>query len=547
MKLDQVQLCALHESAHCLVRIARKGHFKAVRVDGALGATEGVDRIASPRDRFACCVAGVVAERLHVPTWDDVLGNEGDCQHARACGLSRADAAEVVAEVASELVQRHDALCAVAGELAIVRRLDERDVRAIVREHKLGKATVPRIDWGALLERTTAAPRADAKRTDVRVVRLDFVQLDAPVQIGDSMRFTGRAASSAPMTYTDPDGSSHVETRGPEVIPDIIAQLPGKPIAFEHPLDDKMYSDGTSHPVSGRVVSARLDTDAAGTQYAVATFDVTDPKLLKAIKRGPVRQLSLGYRCDIAPKGRQKDLSVDHLACVEAGRCAGGQCSIRADRHDCSCVQCTACSRKKKPVKKSHIDTSLAAAEERSALRSQHAYLEPHPRWGRKDDDVYSAPPLAAPKLRGADRGSPDSQDLSSRIAKGLTNTTAYPREKAPVDPGVGPYRSPEVGDLPQPEDDSDEMNMRIAQARALDASGRAYLTPNPRFSRAAILDGQRQGRRGDAAPAKPVRARTNLAKAEERSRRRSERAHTKIPSEYSRDAIIARGKGNPL
>ena len=504
---------AKHEAGHAIVTIALGGSVASARLDtAASGETTGeVEHMLVRGDvkAYATLIAGAVAQVLAGERVDEVLPHAADHDFiaARGCNLSRRDARTTCEDVAEILTRRWSAVRRVARELSKSGRLDGAEVARIVRTSppmpvtSADRRRLAAVDWSAIVDATTKPERVD--RTG-RVVRLDFVQLDAPVQVGNSMRFTGRAASSAPMTYMDADGSSHVETRGPEVIPDVVKQLPGVPIAFEHPRDDRMYADGTTHPVSGRVVSAKLDTDAAGTQYAIATFDVTDPKLLKAIKRGPVRQLSLGYRTDIGPDGRQTDVVVDHLACVEAGRCAGGQCSIRADRHDCSC---TSERKSMKSPKKPRPRLDLATAEEAARQRSARAYQQTPSRFSaaeilRRRDAAAALPadgfppPLRTAKdpetnsdLKPGNEGLDDAQ----RNAKQRLEDKARGTLKGAA--AGGPYRSPDV----EPQDASDDgetasMDLRIAEQRSLDRSRTASLEPDPRWSREAIL--ARQGRR---------------------------------------------------
>jgi hypothetical protein len=366
-----------------------------------------------------------------------------------------------------------------------------------------------------------------------------FDALAAPVKSLGGTLYEARCASTAPMQYLDANGRATSEYRDADEVQRIVDQLPGKVVCLNHP-DDGMYAQGSRHPISGVIKSARLERDN-GETFAVATLDISDPKLLKAIQSGRARGISLGYSTDLMSDGRQVGVQVDHAAVVPQPRCT--KCELRADCSDsCSC-------NREKPMKSTQND--LVAATERARLASQRAYRAPS-KWSRDTADPYEAAgiakPLAQPKLRGADRNSPDSSDLSSRIAKGLTNANAYPNAKAPFR-AQGPYGDPDptdghaaesdpVGDA---EHETASMDLQIAQQRALDRSRAASLAIDPRYSRDTILNGRRQGRRGDAAT-KPLKARTDLTKAEERARLQSARASREIPEQYSRDYLIARG-----
>lgn len=120
----------------------------------------------------------------------------------------------------------------------------------------------------------------------------------------------------------------------------------------------------------------------------------------------------------------------------------------------------------------------LASAEARAAEKSRLAYRETPSRFTRdeilrrRDAAAYEgtgiAPPLRTAKDPTGNVGTPDPNDLSSREARGETDTSAYgSNERAPFR-AQGPYVNPEVGDLPKPDVDED-MKGRVAAAQAAD------------------------------------------------------------------------------
>ncbi|HEY3802238.1 MAG TPA: DUF2213 domain-containing protein [Kofleriaceae bacterium] len=169
-----------------------------------------------------------------------------------------------------------------------------------------------------------------------RQIRLDapLSALDAPVKNPDgSVTYTSRVASTGPLRYMQPDGSFTVERRNLDELRGIARQINAKsiPVTLNHP-DDGMFSSGSRHPIAGRAHDARIERDD-GVDHVVAKLTVRDPMTIGAIADKTHRGVSLGYSCDTEDAGDgtwlQKNVQVDHAACVPTPRCTS--CFTRSD------------------------------------------------------------------------------------------------------------------------------------------------------------------------------------------------------------------------
>lgn len=116
------------------------------------------------------------------------------------------------------------------------------------------------------------------------------------------------------------------EHRDASELQSIVSQLPGKSFTLLHP--DDLLSSGSPATIIGKVRDARVDSDANGA-YAVVSLEITDSKGWDAVESG-THELSLGYTSRLDGDRYQRDIRVDHLALVPAGRC-GSTCALRSD------------------------------------------------------------------------------------------------------------------------------------------------------------------------------------------------------------------------
>lgn len=123
------------------------------------------------------------------------------------------------------------------------------------------------------------------------------------------------------------------EHRDADELAELVKQLPGKLVYFKHPSTFPAISSGQKS--IGVIMSARMDDG-----HAVAQVAITDPATINALRAG-IRELSLGYTCDLDENKYQRNTHVDHLAIVPVARC-GSTCALRTDeRKDCDCQENT--------------------------------------------------------------------------------------------------------------------------------------------------------------------------------------------------------------
>jgi uncharacterized protein len=128
----------------------------------------------------------------------------------------------------------------------------------------------------------------------------------------------------------DADGHIMVQ-RDPEEVfhPNMMASLHGKPITLDHPTENVTPDNWKSLAV-GYVINPRRGT---GMQDGLLLGDliITDPKAIKQVRDGNLRELSVGYDSayeQTGPgRGRQHKIIANHLAIIETGRC-GPICRI---------------------------------------------------------------------------------------------------------------------------------------------------------------------------------------------------------------------------
>lgn len=135
-----------------------------------------------------------------------------------------------------------------------------------------------------------------------------------------------------------PDGLVHIDRKPEEVFrPETLASCNGKALVINHPDEDV-------RPHNWKILANGVMFDAhrgSGEQKdeIVANILVTTNDAVIEIDSGK-REVSLGYDADYFQtgegRGEQRNIIVNHVALVEAGRC-GSRCAIRDHKHKGAC------------------------------------------------------------------------------------------------------------------------------------------------------------------------------------------------------------------
>lgn len=178
-----------------------------------------------------------------------------------------------------------------------------------------------------------AAPAMEA------VVTLDALK-DRP---GGYLEASGIVTRTGVFEYADPlseDGSGvTMVLRHPDDVfaADSLATLERAPVTIGHPIRNIVRAESAKRMAVGTVSEARPDG-----KHVRAKITIWDADAIEQI-RGGLRELSCGYRCDLALEAgeyngqpyamRQMNISYNHLAVVERGR-AGPDARLTLDGAD---------------------------------------------------------------------------------------------------------------------------------------------------------------------------------------------------------------------
>jgi hypothetical protein len=131
-----------------------------------------------------------------------------------------------------------------------------------------------------------------------------------------------------------PDGLVRIIRRPEEVFsPETLASCNGKSLVIDHPEDD-VTPENWTQLTQGFMVNARRGSGDQRDE-CVADVLVTTMQAIQEIDSGK-REVSLGYDADYFKTGdgigEQRNLLINHIALVDAGRC-GSRCAIRDKAH----------------------------------------------------------------------------------------------------------------------------------------------------------------------------------------------------------------------
>lgn len=201
-----------------------------------------------------------------------------------------------------------------------------------------------------------------------------------------------RVSRTGELAYRDDNGSTRIEVVSPEELfrKDSYDSLKMKPITRGHPpvLVNADNAREYQRGMTGNIVT--FDGDFLGI---VGT--ITDRETIDAIKNG-VREVSLGYTCDVVPRSDgkfdQRNRQYNHSAIVDRGR-AGEQVRVHFDGCECwsqddspSDGGCKCEESKPSPTKKKKMETLPNATLEAPTLYQFD--IQGHP--VRVDADTYA-------------------------------------------------------------------------------------------------------------------------------------------------------------
>jgi hypothetical protein len=172
----------------------------------------------------------------------------------------------------------------------------------------------------------------------VSVIRLDLADLSAPVVDADGVLHVEAVATRAGVfEYVDSDGV-HGEYRPPEEVfaPDALRSLMGAPVTVGH-VDTVTPANVRALRVG--VVEGEPRQDGA---LLAVCLRLDEPSVIERVLSGTLKELSLGYRCDIEQvsgiaDGKrytmvQRNHRANHVALLPPGKArAGSVASIRLD------------------------------------------------------------------------------------------------------------------------------------------------------------------------------------------------------------------------
>lgn len=164
-----------------------------------------------------------------------------------------------------------------------------------------------------------------------------------------------------------PDGLVHI-MRTPEQVfrPETLDSGNCKSLCIDHP-DDDVVPENWRTLTHGFMVNLRRGTGDQQDE-SVADIFVGSPEAVREIDLG-LREVSLGYDADYFQTGpghgEQRNIFINHVALVEAGRC-GSRCAIRDHKPKEGCMK----------NKKSFLDRILAAVKNKDEEAAKQAVEE---------------------------------------------------------------------------------------------------------------------------------------------------------------------------
>jgi hypothetical protein len=132
----------------------------------------------------------------------------------------------------------------------------------------------------------------------------------------------------------DSDGHIIIQRDPEEVFRDqTVYSFHGKPITMDHP-DTDVSPDNWRKLAVGYVINPRRG-EGVLNHLLLGDLVITDPKAIKAVRQGGLRELSAGYDAEYEQTadghGRQHNIIANHVALVSDGRC-GAACRIGDSR-----------------------------------------------------------------------------------------------------------------------------------------------------------------------------------------------------------------------
>jgi hypothetical protein len=177
-----------------------------------------------------------------------------------------------------------------------------------------------------------------------RVHRLDIGRLDAPEKTPQGfLKAPAHLTRAGVFTYYNADGSERKEYRSTAEVfrSDSLSTLIAAPVTHGHPPAMVDVANRGKYDLGNVGDNIVRDGGKVG-----ATVYVKDGKLISAIERGDLREVSCGYNCDLDPTpgivpdgepdagqhydAQQKNISYNHVALVPQGR-AGSEVRLRLD------------------------------------------------------------------------------------------------------------------------------------------------------------------------------------------------------------------------
>ena len=165
------------------------------------------------------------------------------------------------------------------------------------------------------------------------------------------------------------DGLIHITRTAEEVFrPETLDSGNGKALVINHP-DDDVSPENWRELSHGFMFNLRRGTGDQRDE-SVADIVITSPEALREIDLG-LREVSLGYDADYfqtAPgRGEQRNIFINHVALVEAGRC-GSACAVRDHKNQPGACHMT--------TKKGFIDRIMAAVKNKDEEGAKKALEE---------------------------------------------------------------------------------------------------------------------------------------------------------------------------
>jgi uncharacterized protein len=211
----------------------------------------------------------------------------------------------------------------------------------------------------------------------VKVSRIDVGRIDSAERTSQGfLKAPAYLTRAGVFVYYNTDGSERREWRPQAEVfrADSLASLISAPVTERHP--PEMVDAKNREKYDRGNIGDEIVRDGGKVR---ATVYVKDHRLISAVERGDMREVSCGYRCDmdptpgVVPDGEpdagqrydmvQRDIVYNHVAVVPQGR-AGGEVRLRLDEAGNSVIPT--------PLE-NHMDEKIKALEERLAKAEARA------------------------------------------------------------------------------------------------------------------------------------------------------------------------------